>query len=174
MFKSLSAPVYSLVLALAFVFATPHAAEAKSFKNFAGKYTGVLIIAQGPNPLKNTRIVGNANVKARANGVIIVEGTVNSVAFKQLIRLGPGSRATVSTLLPAIADFNQGLTGTFSGQSIVSVKGSFATTKKGGGPSPGKLVMKISKITFGGTLSIESKLTFDKGGDPVYVTIIAS
>jgi hypothetical protein len=173
MFKSLTAPVYSLALALAFVFATPHAAEAASFKHFAGKYTGVLIIAQGPKST-DTRIVGNANINAKANGLIIIEGSVNSVAFKQTIKLGPGTKATVSSLLPGIASFNQNVTGRFGGKKTVTVNAAFQTTQKGGAPSPGKLKMKIGKITYGGTMAIQYVLKFDNGGDPVFVTIIAS
>lgn len=170
MFKTLSAPAYSLLLALAFVFAAPHEAEAKSFKDLAGKYTGVLIIAQGTD----TRIVGNANITAKANGQIVVEGSVNSVGFKQIIKLGPGSKATVSSLLPGIASFNQNVTGRFGGSKTVTVNAAFATTQKGGAPSSGKLKMKIGKITYGGTMCIQYVLTFDNGGAPVYVTITAS
>lgn len=169
MLKMTSAPVQAFLLALVLALVMPQA-EAKSFPSLAGKYVGVLIIAQGTG----TRIVGNANVTAKASGVITIKGSINSVAFTQQIKLGPGSRATVSSLLPGISSFNQTVTGRFSGARSVNVSGNFDSTEKGGAPQPGTLKMKIRKITYGGTLSIESVVTLQNGSDPIYVTIIAA
>ncbi|MGH8047179.1 MAG: hypothetical protein ACREKL_08030, partial [Chthoniobacterales bacterium] len=119
-------------------------------------------------------IVGSAAVNAKANGQFVIKGSVNGADFTQTIKLGPGSSASVSVLLPGIASFNQSLKGHFSGKTNVTVSGSFDTTSKGGPPSPGNLKMKIGKITYGSTLSFQTILTFQNGSDPVYVTIVAS
>jgi len=169
MLKFFSAPAYALVAALALALATPQA-EARTFPSLAGKYVGVLIISQGTQ----TRILGNANVIAKASGLIIVKGTINSVAFTQKIRLGPGTQATVSTLLPGISTFNQTLIGRFSGSGSVTVSGNFESTQKGGGSQPGTLKMKIAKITFGSTISLQTIVTLKGGADPIFVTITAS
>jgi hypothetical protein len=168
MFKISPARIRSLfVVVLLSCLVAPLTAEAKGF---SGKYTGVMVISQGAS----TRLVGSANVTAKPNGNIVIKGTVNNVAFTQVIKLGPGRKATVSALLPGIAGFTQSVSGTYAGKKNASIVAPFERTAPGDFPNPGTLRMKIGKTTFGSTLSIQTQLSFQSGGTPVYVTIVAS
>ncbi|MDD5200806.1 MAG: hypothetical protein PHC88_13495 [Terrimicrobiaceae bacterium] len=152
-------------LVLASLCCAPREAAAASLAAFKGKYTGVLIISQGAT----TRLLGNANftVKATAKSAkIVIKGSINSVAFTQTLRLAHGT-ASLSTLLPGIASFNQSTTGSYK----VRGKGASISAPL---PDPysGTLGMALGFTTFGKTLTLSSQLVFSDGSAPVYVTII--
>lgn len=170
MYKPLA--IWARCLSVALVLVAAGSANAATSPSLTGSYTGLLLISQGTD----TRISATANVivtGSKKAPTITVSGVLNSVAYTQTIKLFGSGKATVSTLLPGIAEFNQPVTGTVKGTKTRTITGFFDKTKPGGAASPGRLRMQIGKSNYNSTLLINSEITFKNNGTPVYVTIVA-